>query len=174
MEETQIKACTFRLISGNEVIVLRALDGRRFISGAKKTFASYIDGRFEDLQMDKPGVETPETIVRVHEIEGTSTLRGIFSALPGVWEQKWLTQDQVIEFCEKHPRWIMDGYFAAMFLCKKNDDQPIDERNSQSNLMVAGVYGFKKELYTYAYEFNHAKTIGSNGRLRLVIVPQLI
>lgn len=161
------------LISDKETMILRALNGRRCIARARETFKFHIDHNFKDWGLDKEGIATPETEVQVHEMEGNGTFQDIFGALPGAWEEKWLSQDQVIEFCECHRHWLTDTYLAGAFLCKINEDQPVDEAKPQDNLFFMNVFGFEQRLYTYVYKFNHPADWGT-GRVRRFIVPKLL
>jgi len=98
-----IRSLSLCLISSGQDLILKALDGRRLICESEEIFGSFISKNYISWGINKPGLATPETPVQVHEIIGDGTFLDIFQALPGTWDQKWLSQDQVIEFCERLP-----------------------------------------------------------------------
>ena len=87
-----------RLISDNSTLTIKALDGSRLIYNAKDTFKSGIDGDFVNWGVNNPGIATPAALVQVHEMIGDGKLMNIFTSLPGTWNQKWLSQNQFIDF----------------------------------------------------------------------------
>lgn len=94
---------------------------------------------FINCNLNKIGVANPETLVKVHEIVQDSTFMDVFLALLGIWNQKWLSQNQIIEFCETLPDYLKQGGHATMFLAKKDDNEPVDEDNHSENLVVVCV-----------------------------------
>ena len=83
-----------KLISGGQVLKLRALDGSRLICESGNIFKSHIDHNFIESGINKTGIATPEIIVQVNEVNedsvGMAFYMDTFSALPGTWNQKWL------------------------------------------------------------------------------------
>jgi len=128
-----------RLISGEEVLSLKASNGSRLICGSANTFKSYLDPDFIAWGLNKKGVATPETKIRVHEMVADGNFMAIFKSLPGNWNQKWLSQNQIIDFCEQLPQWLRSDGYATMFLCKIDESKKVDEKNPQKNLVVVGV-----------------------------------
>jgi len=124
-----------RLIS-DQALNIKALDGNRFIYNSKQTFKSYIDPSFVNWNLNKAGIATDKTKVQVHEMIGNGTFIDIFSSMPGAWSQKWLSQDQIIEFCETLPYWLRQKGLATFFLTKKDENKPIDENKPEDNLVV--------------------------------------
>lgn len=161
-----------RLGSGDYVLTIEALDGSRFICQSKKTFKSFIDEHFVGWGINKPGVATPRTPVQVREIVGDGTFMEIFRALPGTWNQKWVSQDQVIYFCERLSCWLQKKQ-ATRFLIKKDENKPIDEANPEGNSVVVSVSvdsgGLRVCVYCLEYDFVWAGV--SRNR---VVSPQLI
>jgi hypothetical protein len=129
-----------RLISGGQKLILKALNGSRLICSAEKTFKSFIDNNFVNWGINKPGIVTPKKSVQVHEMVGNGTSMDIFKSLPGSWNQKWLSQDQIIEFCETLPNWLRQEGYGTFALIKKDENKPIDENNPGDNLVVVRVY----------------------------------
>ena len=125
-----------RLISGDHVLKLKASDGSRLICQSKDTFKYYIDPDFVNWGMNKPGIASAEISVQVHEMIENGTFMDIFQALPGNWEEKWLPQDKVVDFCDTFPNWLRQAGFATFFLVKKDENRPIDEKKPGDNLVV--------------------------------------
>ena len=128
-----------RLISGGHSLKLKATKGKRLICDAKKTFKSFIDADFSNFGINKPWAPRPEMPIQVHEIVGDAEFLGIFKALPGTWAEKWISQDQIIQFCEKLPKWLRQEGYGTFFLTKKDENQPINEDKPEDNLVVVYV-----------------------------------
>ena len=162
-----------RLISGGQTLALKALDGDRLICKAETTFKSFLDEDFVKGGINKPGVATPETPVLVREIVSNSKFVDIFGSLPGTWNQKWVSQNQVIEFCEKLPDWLKQGGKATFFLIKKDENSAINENNPEDNLAVIRVRVLSDGLRVYVYRLGHRGVWIGEYRHR-VVSPQLI
>lgn len=145
--ESRVKVSILRLISDRRTLTIKALDGQRLIYNSEKTFKSYIDPNFVDWNLNKTGVATLETPVQVHEMVDNGTFMDIFSPMPGNWNQKWLSQNQVIDFCETMSNWLTQNRHGTMFLVKKDENKPIDEDNPQKNLVVVDMRSFVDGLY---------------------------
>ena len=171
--DAQIKNSILRLISGDHTLTLKALDGKRLIYKAKKTFPSYLDSDFVNWGLNKSGIATPEMSVKVDEIVADATFMNIFSALPGTWNQKFVSQNQVIEFCETLPEWLRQEGNATFFLIKKDENKPIDENNPKDNLFVVDVRVIGDGLSVCVNRLEDDNVWGGEGRRR-VVVPQLI
>lgn len=143
-----------RLISGDEVLVLKALDGSRLIYKATKTFKS-IDPDFVGFGINKPGIATLPTLIQIHEIISGGTFINIFRCLPGTWNQKWVSQDQVIEFCETLSKWLGQGEKNTLFLVKKDENKPIDDNHPEDNLAVVGVCVLFDSLNVSVFHFRN-------------------
>jgi len=170
--EKQINSI-LRLISGGSTLTLKALDGSRLICKAKKTFKSFLDADFVNWGINKPGITTPETPISVHEMIANDTFLDIFRSLPGTWNQKWLSQNQVIEFCESLPDWLRQDGNATFFLVKKDENKPIDENSPEDNLVVVYVNVHSDGLYVYVYRLEFDNVWYGEDRHR-VVSPQLI
>jgi hypothetical protein len=167
------KPSILRLISGGHVLTLKALDGKRLIYKAKKTFPSYLDSDFVNWGINKPGLATAETPVQVREIVQDGTFMDIFSALPGNWNQKWVSQNQVIEFCETLSEWLRQEGNATLFLVKKDENKPIDENNPKDNLVVVLVFVPSDGLIVYVYRLGRGG-VWDGKCLSRVVSPQLL
>lgn len=161
-----------RRISGRHTLALKALDGKRLIYNSKKTFKSYIDPNFKKWNLNKTGMATPETLVQVSEMVGDGTFMKIFSSLPGTWNQKWVSQNQVIEFCETLSNWLRHDEYTTIFLIKKDEGKPIEEANPQDNLVVVYVLVDSDGLRVYVRRFEYDYVWDGKCRHH-VVSPQL-
>ncbi|MFZ4632014.1 MAG: hypothetical protein ACOYL8_02260 [Patescibacteria group bacterium] len=162
-----------RLISGDSTLTIKALDGSRLIYNAKDTFKSGIDGDFVNWGVNNPGVATMEAFVQVHEMIGDGKLMDIFKSLPGTWNQKWLSQNQFIDFCETLPDWLRQEGYGTFSLIKKDENKPINEDNPEDNLVVVGVRVNSDGLDVYVNRLGDADVFDGQFRRR-VVSPQLI
>jgi len=161
------------LISGGSTLTLKALRGKRLIYKAKNTFKSFPVADFVNWGINKPDIATPETTINVHEMVANGTFLDIFRSLPGTWNQKWLSQDQVIEFCESLPDWLRQSGNATFFLIKKDENKPIDENNPEDNLVVVLVHVCSDGLVVSVSRLERAYVWDGGGRRR-VVSPQLM
>lgn len=102
----------------DEILTISARDGSRTIAGARSTFQSGTSFYFTEWGLDKKGEQTEETPVRVHEIGEDVNSHQMFTRLSPNLESLCFTQDQIIEFCEKHRSWLRTGGYATFFLIK--------------------------------------------------------
>ncbi len=105
--------------NGQEVI--EPLDGTASIVSSGSVFASYVDEDFKELGLDRPGQVTPETGVLIYEVIDNTGLASIFNSLAKNWDDIVLTQGQIVQFCQKYPKWFGHGQ-AALFLIKGRDE----------------------------------------------------
>jgi len=162
-----------RLISGGQTIRLKALDGTRLIYKARETFKGHIDSDFKNWGLAKKGVATPETLIQIHEMVGDGTFMDIFRSLPGTWNQKWLSQDQLIEFCQSFPDWLRPDGYGTFVLLKKDENKVIDENNPAENLVAASVHVHSGGLLARVRQLGRDDLWHAEYRHRAV-VPQLI
>lgn len=161
-----------RLISGAEVLTLKASNGSRLIYQSASTFKSNLDVGFVDWGLNKEGIATPETKIQMHEIVANGNFMAIFKSLPGNWNQKWLSQNQIIDFCEQLPDWLQSNGYATFFLCKINELQKVDEKNPQKNLVVVDVRVYADGLGVYVIRLERDR-VWRASTLRRVVTPQL-
>lgn len=139
------------LISGGHSLKLKASDGGRLICQAKDVFKGHIDPNFIKLGINKLGIATPEILVDVHEIVNDGTFMDIFQALPGSWDQKWISQDKVIDFCKSFPHWLGQGISFTFFLIKKDENKTINKEKPADNLAVVRVFVYSDDLYVIVF-----------------------
>jgi hypothetical protein len=130
-----MKKNILRLISDGHTLILPASDGSRLICDAKDTFKSGIDYDFIAWGVNKPGIATPAAPIQLHEVIDDGKFVDIFRSLPGKWSQKWLSQNQVIDFCTTLPEWVERGV-DTFILIKKDENKPINEKKPKDNLVV--------------------------------------
>lgn len=131
-----------------ENLLIKELDENIPICEAGDVFNAFISLNFKNLRTRKDSVPTPETSVRVHKIIKGGRFMKIFSSLPGKWSQKYLSQNQVIEFCKTSSIWLAKKGRATMFLIKKDENCLINEDNPSDNLVVVHVHVCSNETFS--------------------------
>ena len=150
-----------RLIFGDERLALDACSGQRTIAQATDVF-SYIDSNFKNWGTDVRGEATPKTPVAVHELIEDANFAKMFGALADDPGKLVLTQDQIIQFVERHRNWLRQGGLPTFFLFR-----------SDSEFFVASVLCCSGgRLEVYVRRFGCVRAWRAGLRLRLV-VPQL-
>ncbi len=133
-----------KLIS-KEPLVLDALSGDSRITKNKYSISYSNNCEFYDpygrVILGSVGKPTEKSPFQVHKLVRSASLLKIFGALPGKWEQKWMTENQVESFCQKFPEWLNQDSCGVMFLCKKEELMPVNEENPRENLFVIIKYG---------------------------------
>ena len=116
---SQIGASILRLRVGilrlmfNRQATIKALDGKCLIYNAENTFKAHIDPNFVNWNLNKAGIATPEIPVQIHEMIDDGTFMGIFGSIPGSWNQKWVSQNQVIDFCKTMFNWLRQAQWFS-------------------------------------------------------------
>jgi hypothetical protein len=171
---SQVAGEILRLISSNCSLALRALDGSRLIYDADKTFVQCIDQDFVKWGTNNPGISTLETSIQVHEMIKKGTALDIFSALPGNWNEKWLSQNQVIEFCEVYPDWLRQNGNGTFFLIKKDESTPVNIIKPENDFIVAGVYVYFGGLRIGAEPLRHGNVWHGEYNYRVVSPERIL
>jgi len=151
-----------RLISGGEKLMIETLDGKAYISDAKKTFKSGIDGDFKNWGLNQSGPATAETLLDVSEMTSDGTFVQIFTGITSDLEKLVMTQAQIIRFCEKHPTWLRQEGYATFFLTKVNGEY-----------FVVSVYVISGGLDVNVDRLEDDSVWGGGSRHR-VVAPQLL
>jgi hypothetical protein len=133
MKKTKISEC----ISGGYILELGELDGKSLICNSAGTFTGGIDKDF--LYFNKPGIATKKTSLRVNKVIADANCQDMFSDLPGTWNEKWLSQSQIIEYCRTLPLWLREAGSGTFFIIKRDEEKPIDEENPSANLALVGI-----------------------------------
>lgn len=170
MKSKESKSEILRIIAKN--LVIANFDGRRLIYTASDVFKASIDKAFTKWGLNRIGVATPITSVNVFELIDDAKFIDLFGFLPGPWRQKYLSQNQIVEFCENFPEWLRQG-FTTMFLCKINETEDVDELNPGDNLVVVDVGVNPDGLHIYVSHLDD-KHMWSGACHRHVVVPVLV
>ena len=164
-----------------ENLLIKELDGKLQICEAGDVFNAFISSNFQSLRISKDGLATSATFVQVHKNIKDGRFMKIFSALPGEWSQKYLSQNQVIEFCKTSSKWLAKKGRATMFLIKKDENCLINEDNPSDNLVVVHVYVCSSEtsslnssfgLSVYFSRLDHDSVLRGTDHHR-IITPQV-
>ncbi len=161
-DSVEVKASILRLISANEKLMIEALDGKAYISDAKKTFKSYIDGDFKNWGLNQSSPATAETLLDVSEMVGDGTFAQIFTGITPDLEKLVMTQAQIIRFCEKYPIWLRQDGYATFFLTKVNGEYFVVYVSVYSSGLNVNVNRFE-DVYVWDGAYR-----------RRIISPQLI
>jgi len=161
-KEIEKNPSILKLISGGEKIMIEALDGKEYISNARKTFKSGIDRDFENWGLNQAGPATAETLLDVHEMIGDGNFVRIFTDITSDLDKLVMTQNQIIRFCEKHPTWLRQEGYATFFLTKINGEY-----------LVVYVLVHVGGLYVNVSRLESANVWGGACRNR-VVSPQLM
>lgn len=137
---------------------IEALDGKRYIYGKKDVFNNYIDSDFKNWKLDKKSNPTQETKVDVYELIKNATFKEMFV---GNLDKLCLTQDQIIEFCDKHPDWLNQEEGYTFFLFKVNKEYFVARVDVDSDGLIVHVDRFERD-YLWLDEYCHR-----------LVVPQL-
>ena len=101
-------------------MTLEACDGQRTIARAKPLF-HYIDSDFKNWNTDVAGEAAPAMPVAVYETVKDANLAKMFGALADDPSRLALTQDQIIQFVERHRNWLRQDGWATFFLFRSGD-----------------------------------------------------
>jgi hypothetical protein len=160
-----------RLISGDHDLKLKGSDGSRLICQATDVF-KFIDDRNHQAGISHPGIASPEMTPEVYQLLRDATFMDIFTSLPGSWDQKWIPEDKVVEFCKKYPHWLRQKHLSTFFLIKREQDKPINQEKPSDNLLIVCVrvndYGLGVNFLFLDNPF-----MWRGKELRHVVIPQL-
>jgi len=118
----------------------------------------YVDMPFIISCQTKKGLSMPATSIDIFGVTGytSDSYLKIFGSLPGTWDDKWLTEHQVAFICcsLRHRCLSRTPWNATVFLCKRDENAPVDENRPGDNLFVvraedhssSGLYFFWSEL----------------------------
>jgi len=160
--DVEKKTSMFNLISAGEKVMIEVLDGRAYISEAKRIFSSFIDGNFKNWGLNKSGPGTLATLVDINEIIEDGNLVKIFTSLNPDLDKLVMTQTQIIRFCEKHPTWLRQEGYTTLFLTKAGNEY-----------FVVSVDVFSGGLGVSVLRLGLDVVLGGEDRHR-VVSPQLI
>jgi len=116
---------------GNQVPKIRHLDGNRLLYDSNRLI--YVRG---SQGLSEYYVPTAAIELRIDEIIFNGSIKRIFNSLPGVWSQKWLSQNQIVEIADTLGYYFPPADKSMFVLCKKNELLPVDDDNPADNLIV--------------------------------------
>lgn len=158
----KVKEVYTKLISPPEGLELDETDGKETIAQAKNVFLGWIDPDFKNWNMDVPSLATKRTKVTVHELTKDGNYAQIFGGISDDLNKLVMTQPQVIQFVQKHCKWLRTEGYGTLFLLKVGDES-----------FVARVYWRSDEhLRVHVYRCSSGIVWGAEYRHRIV-VPQL-
>lgn len=167
------RPCFLRLISDDEKLILPLSSGSRYIANEKNVFKSFIDSDFVQWGLNKPSYVTKETKFSIYEVVQEANLFEMYGSLPGRWDQKIFTQNQILDYCEQFAEYLSGDFAETFFLVKKHSFCPVREGKPEDNLIVVHVYAHGDGLGARAGIFNPNIFWGAELKIRLVI-PGLI
>ena len=151
-----------KLISGAEELGLEETDGKQTIAKAKETFPGWIDPDFKEYGTNVVSDPTKKACVEVHEMIKGGTFAQIFGGMASDLNSLRLSQPQIIQFVERHRKWLRTDGYGTLFLFKVGD-----------KFFVARVYFHGDgRLSVDACRLSHGHVWRAEYRLRIV-VPQL-
>ena len=152
-----------KLISGEETLILDAVDGSQTI------YTSRMFHRIDDIltggNARMHGVSTKETNVQVYELQKSATPLQMFSCLMNDLSRLCLTQHQIENFISKYKSWLSDEHGNTFFLFESN-----------STIFLACIVRVDDRLLVdikplYEYEWDHLYSNGEYGLKYRLIVP---
>ena len=146
------------------------LDGSQLIYQQKSLFNIGTCDEFKKIGLNRNKKTTPETMLSCYEIRSMGRYGKNLKALPGNWSQKCVTQHQVINFCQQSRNLLTTRHDAStMFLCKINENKPINEVRPYDNLIVASVYVHDKGLHIVCFPLHFGDTFRNQYFYRIVM-----
>jgi len=152
------KNVILRYISSDQILKIRPLDGRQLICQATDVF-KYIPVDFIRWGINRPDIATLETLARVYKLSVDGKSADIFQALPGTWNQKYLSQHQVIDVCRNLPESFYLKNEPLCFLIKQNGNEAVSEEYPEKNLIMVSV-DFDGALFLNLARLHHSYNLG--------------
>jgi len=108
----------FLKLVSEETLKLDAVDGSRTFATEKNV--SWLDSNYQKWNAIEAGIPTPETEILIYELVGSANIAMIFGSFNQDPEALCFTQDQILNFTEKHKNWLQKNLFATFLLFKAN------------------------------------------------------
>jgi hypothetical protein len=151
-----------RLISGEKNLELDETDGNSIIAGATEVFPGWIDPDFSNYGCNVKSKPTGKMKVSVHEMTRDGKFTQIFNSMSSDLNSLCLTQSQIIQFVQKHRKWLRDQGYGTFFLFKVGE-----------KFFVALVFEVDLgRLWVYVRHLSNGYVWDAKYRPRIV-VPQL-
>jgi hypothetical protein len=151
-----------KLLPGNEILIIEALDGQEFIYGDEKVFQSGTDSDFKNLGLNRGSEPTKETVFQIHELTERAVLADIFASLSENFDKLRSTQHQIKRFCVKYPGLLSQNECSTLF--------PFTMDGKKFVAIVRTLIG---GLFVYVRHYKYDR-IWHGDCHNFVVVPQLI
>lgn len=143
-------------------VIISACDGSKTIASANEVFPWVDSSDLKYLGLNDLGPATTEVAVQLCEIEKGDTFTKTFDLL-GCPEMLCLTQHQIVEVCEKNPKWFRNSRYAIIFLTKRVWD---------NKLFFVGVDVGPGSRRVSVCQFKKDSVLNDYYR-RLLVIPQI-
>ena len=164
----------FVLLTADESLSIGPLDGTELIKTSNDFFRKFVWQCSDKNSLSNVGVPTLETFIDVYQYAYSgASFEKIYNLLPGKWNQKWLSQNQVIEFCVTYKHWLGLYSESTVFVCKKDEEELVDESNPEENLSLIYVNydgRIRSICITSILEFD----ICSGENLVRIVLPKIV
>lgn len=122
LKELGLSNTILKLISGGDVLKIKALEGSRTIESSENIFR-HVFSDFLDSNTNESTKKTDEVEVLVYEVLKDASIYKMFDSLNRNFEQMCITQDQILEFIDKYKEYKIpnDKHVIYHFLFKAND-----------------------------------------------------
>jgi len=160
------KSILRRIIMEGETPKIRPLSGKKLLFDYDCLNINLSGIR--NLGLSENYVSTPETAIRLDKVVTRGTIKQVFNSLPGVWSQKWFSQNQVGQTCEDFGYLLPPADNAVVILCKKDEKLPIDQDNFTENLIILSLVPRASGFINVYYVSFETKIITENT---LVLSP---
>ncbi len=107
-----------KFVSGAETLELDETDGKETIAKANDAFPGGIDPDFKEYGCDVKSEPTKKTQASVHEMIKDGTFAQIFNGMSDDLNKLVMTQPQIIQFVQKHCKWLCTEGYGTFFLFK--------------------------------------------------------
>jgi hypothetical protein len=111
-----------RCISVEETLELDETDGEETIAKAEETFPGWIDPDFKGYGCDVKSEPTMKMQVSVYEMIKDGTFAQIWNGMSDDLNSLCLTQPQIIQFVQKHRKWLRTEGYGTLFLFKVGNE----------------------------------------------------
>lgn len=104
-----------RLISGDKILTIDAVDGTETLASAEKLF-SYVDHNFIEYKANRRGPATKKTPVKVYTLTQKVTFPQMFNEFhTDDIKRLFFTQHQIKNFITKHRKWLQEEGYGTLF-----------------------------------------------------------
>lgn len=150
-----------RLISGDEILTIDAVDGTETLAKAKELF-SYIDYNFINYNVVNKGPTTPETPVKVYTLTRKVTFPQMLDEFHTDDKRLFFTQHQIKNFVIKHRKWLQVEGYGTLF--------PLISKDNFFIVRVILIPGGDLRVRLYRFFGNR---IWDTDNFTILVVPQL-